>query len=147
MRAKEFTNKKVDELAPAAGLAARATLGAATKSMASNVAKGAATVAKNFAKGAAKTGLGFDADQDSLGGALAGAMGLQGTASELQTQKNQDMFNKGSQPTAKPGQDIDIPGIGPVKINRIGPGGVELDTSKTQLGVPKISINPRDLKR
>jgi hypothetical protein len=135
MRAKEFTNKKVDELAPAAGLAARA-------------AAGAASVAKNFAKGAAKTALGFDADQDSLGGAIAGAMGFKGTAQELQTQKNLDTFNKpDSQQPSKPGDEMEIPTLGKVKINRIGPGGIELDTSKTQLGVPKISINPRDLRR
>jgi hypothetical protein len=145
MRAREFTNKKVDELAPAAGLAARAAMGAAVSP--ASKAAGAKSVAKNFAKGFAKTAMGFDTEQDSLGGAIAGAMGLKGTASELQTQKNLDSFNKDNKEPAKPGQELDIPNLGRVKVNRMGPGGIELDTSKTALGVPKISINPRDLQR
>jgi hypothetical protein len=145
MRAREFTSKKVDELAPAAGLAARAAMGAATG--AAQPAKKQSGMLGNFAKGFAKTAIGFDADQDSLGGAVAGAMGLKGTAAELQTQKNLDSFSKDNKQTAKPGQELDIPSLGRVKVNRIGPGGIELDTSKTALGVPKISINPRDLQR
>ena len=44
------------------------------------------------------------------------------------------------------GQTLDIPNFGQVKITKTGPQGLELDTSKVPgLGLPKVTINPKDL--
>lgn len=43
----------------------------------------------------------------------------------------------------KPGQEIDFPGLGKIKVIRSTPAGLELDTSKTPaLQLPKITIDP-----
>ena len=48
----------------------------------------------------------------------------------------------------KPGQTIKLPNVGDIKVGKIGPQGIELDTSKApSIGVPKLTINPKDLLR
>lgn len=43
----------------------------------------------------------------------------------------------------KPGQEIDFPGLGRIKVLRSTPAGLELDTSKVpNLQLPKITIDP-----
>jgi hypothetical protein len=47
-----------------------------------------------------------------------------------------------------PGQMVDIPGVGKAKISKQTPQGIEIDTSQISgLGVPKITINPKDLMK
>lgn len=46
----------------------------------------------------------------------------------------------------KPGQTIDLPNVGKIKVTKSGPQGIELDTSQAaSIGVPKLTLNPRDL--
>lgn len=46
----------------------------------------------------------------------------------------------------KAGNSFDIPNVGKVTVTKAGPQGLELDTSKASgLGVPKITVNPKDL--
>lgn len=48
----------------------------------------------------------------------------------------------------KPGQVIKLPNVGDIKVGKVGPQGIELDTSKApSIGVPKLTINPKDLLR
>jgi hypothetical protein len=45
-----------------------------------------------------------------------------------------------------PGQTIKLPNVGDIKVVKSGPQGIELDTSKAPtIGVPKITLDPRDL--
>ena len=46
----------------------------------------------------------------------------------------------------KAGSTIDLPNVGKIKVTKSGPQGIELDTSQApSLGVPKLSLNPKDL--
>lgn len=46
----------------------------------------------------------------------------------------------------KPGQKINLPNVGDITVGKVGPQGIELDTSKApSIGVPKLTINPKDL--
>lgn len=46
----------------------------------------------------------------------------------------------------KPGQKINLPNVGDITVGKVGPQGIELDTSKAPtIGVPKVTINPKDL--
>jgi hypothetical protein len=46
----------------------------------------------------------------------------------------------------KAGQKITLPNVGDITVSRVGPQGVELDTSKApSIGVPKLTVNPKDL--
>jgi hypothetical protein len=46
----------------------------------------------------------------------------------------------------KPGQVIKLPNVGDIKVGKVGPQGIELDTSKApSIGVSKLTINPKDL--
>jgi hypothetical protein len=46
----------------------------------------------------------------------------------------------------KPGQTIDLPNVGKIKVTKSGPQGIELDTSQaSSIGVPKLTLNPKDL--
>jgi hypothetical protein len=46
----------------------------------------------------------------------------------------------------KPGQTIDLPNVGKIKVTKSGPQGIELDTSQAaSIGVPKLTLNPKDL--
>ena len=152
MRAKEFINRPVNELGP---------LGAVAGGVARGVGKAAGVVGqmgKMAAKSAVKTATGFDLDQDSLGATLAGALGFKGTADALQTAKSKEQKNSlpwdqeppiDKQAAARniQGKDINLPPLGQVKVNRVTPNEIELDTSKTGLGVPKIKLNSRDLQK
>lgn len=46
----------------------------------------------------------------------------------------------------KPGNTIDLPNVGKIKITKNSPQGIELDTSQApSIGVPKLTLNPKDL--
>jgi hypothetical protein len=46
----------------------------------------------------------------------------------------------------KPGQTIDLPNVGKIKVTKSGPQGIELDTSQAaSIGLPKLTLNPKDL--
>ena len=98
---------------------------------------------------------------DSLGGMAKNAaasagnkLGMRQTTSALQSDPNNpqslaDLNKPGALDQAmsvQQGQTLDIPQFGQVKITKSGPQGLELDTSKVPgLGVPKVTINPKDL--
>lgn len=147
MRAREF----IREFGPVGAIA-----GAAAKGL--GKAAGVGTqLAKNFGKAAIKgaTSGRLDLDQDSLGAALAGALGLDQTAAGIQTVADKKAATDiGQAPVDKQaaarnvqGKDINLPPLGQVKVARVTPNDIELDTSKTGLGVPKIKLNPKDLQR
>jgi hypothetical protein len=147
MRAKEF----IGEFGP---------IGAVAGGIARGVGKavGAGTqIAKQFGKGVVKGASSgrIDLDQDSLGATLAGALGLNTTAQGMQSAADKKAVNNiGQAPVDKQaaarniqGQEIELPPLGKVKVNRVTPNEIELDTSRTGLGVPKVKLNPRDLQR
>lgn len=120
-----------------------------------------AQLAKNFGKaalkGATQGRVDLDAG-DSLGAALASALGLNTTAQGIQQRADAANAAKqgdiGAAPVDKQaaarsvqGKNINLPPLGQVKVNRVTPTDIELDTSKTGLGVPKIKLNPKDLAR
>jgi hypothetical protein len=46
----------------------------------------------------------------------------------------------------KPGNTINLPNVGKVKVTKSGPQGIELDTSQAPgIGIPKLTLNPKDL--
>jgi len=150
MRAKEF----IREFGPVGAIAGGLARGVGK-------AAGAATqVAKQFGKGVVKGASQGSIDLDnpnlSLGAKMASALGLDQTANQLQ-QNNTDSLGSsdiGQAPIDKQaaarniqGQSIDLPSLGQVKVNRVTPNEIELDTSKTGLGVPKVKLNPRDLQQ
>ena len=84
----------------------------------------------------------------------ANKLGMRQTTAALQTDPNNpqslaDLNKPGALDQAmsvQQGQTLDIPQFGQVKITKTGPQGLELDTSKVPgLGVPKVTINPKDL--
>jgi hypothetical protein len=98
---------------------------------------------------------------DSLGGIAKNAaasagnkLGMRQTTAALQSDPNNpqslaDLNKPGTLDQAmsvQQGQTLDIPNFGQVKITKSGPQGLELDTSKVPgLGLPKVTINPKDL--
>lgn len=81
-------------------------------------------------------------------------LGMRQTTAALQSNPNDpqslaDLNKPGALDQAmsvQQGQTLDIPQFGQVKITKSGPQGLELDTSKVPgLGVPKVTINPKDL--
>ena len=95
---------------------------------------------------------------DSLGGMAKNAaasagnkLGMRQTTAALSNDPNAvaDLNKPGALDQAmsvQQGQTLDIPNFGQVKITKTGPQGLELDTSKVPgLGVPKVTINPKDL--
>lgn len=147
MRAREFIN----EFGP---------VGAIAGGIARGVGKAAGVagqLGKNFGKAAIKgaTSGRVDLDQDSPMAALAGALGLNQTAGTLQSMADKKAATDiGQAPVDKQaaarniqGKDIDLPPLGQVKVNRVTPNEIELDTSKTGLGVPKVKLNPKDLQQ
>jgi hypothetical protein len=81
-------------------------------------------------------------------------LGMRQTTAALQSDPNNpqslaDLNKPGALDQAmsvQQGQTLDIPQFGQVKITKSGPQGLELDTSKVPgLGVPKVTINPKDL--
>lgn len=139
-------------------------LGAIAGGIARGVGKAAgvaAQVGKNFGKAAIKgaTSGRVDLDRDSLGATLVGALGFDQTANALQgmaDKKKADGISTdiGEPPVDKQaaarniqGKDIDLPPLGKVKVNRVTPNEIELDTSNTGLGVGKVKLNPKDLQK
>jgi hypothetical protein len=81
-------------------------------------------------------------------------LGMRQTTAALQSDPNNpqslaDLSKPGTLDQAmsvQQGQTLDIPNFGQVKITKTGPQGLELDTSKVPgLGLPKVTINPKDL--
>lgn len=146
MRAREFTNRSVKEFGPALGAAARG-VGAA--------AGVAGQVGKSIAKGMYKSATGKDLDDLSLGGALASALGLKGIGTALQQKKDEKTMPWQTEPPVDKqaaarniqGKDINLPPLGQVKVKRVTPNDIELDTTKTGLGVPSIKLSSRDLQQ
>jgi hypothetical protein len=80
---------------------------------------------------------------------LQGA-GLGNTADAIgQTMNpNQQMNTQQMIQQLKPGQTLDHPELGKIKINKVGPQGLELDTSQSpQLGVKKMNIDLKALAK
>jgi hypothetical protein len=119
-------------------------IGSFTSGLASSLTGGQATSLGGAAKlGAAK---------------LAGAAGLKTAQGDIEQnvanaeyQKRtaqSDVFSNPSDVGAafKAGQKITLPNVGDITVSRVGPQGVELDTSKApSIGVPKLTVNPKDL--
>lgn len=96
---------------------------------------------------------------DSLGGmagmakqgiknVAANQLGLRGTVNAMggapATDAPQSPEDLGM--ALKPGQTIDLPNVGKIKVTKSGPQGIELDTSQAaSIGVPKLTLNPKDL--
>tara|TARA_B110000503_G_C7097052_1_gene392103 strand:- start:471 stop:929 length:459 start_codon:yes stop_codon:yes gene_type:complete len=151
MRAREF----IREFGPvgAIGSAARGA----------GVAAGAAMgMAKNFGKAFVKSASSGKVDLDnkgSLGSALADALGLDQTADNIRQNSaantevgqssdiGQAPVDKQAAARSVQGKDINLPPLGQVRVSRVTPNEIELDTSKTGLGVPKVKLNPRDLQQ
>ena len=151
MRSREF----IREFGPvgAIGSAAKGlgTIAGAATGMAKNFGKG-------LVKGATSGSIDFDDENLSLGAKMASALGFDQTADQLQKNKNKSVADAGSDIGQAPidkqaaarniqGKDIELPQLGKVKVNRVTPNEIELDTSKTGLGVPKVKLNPRDLQQ
>ncbi len=46
----------------------------------------------------------------------------------------------------KPGNTVDLPNVGKIKVTKNTPQGIELDTSQApSIGLPKLTLNPKDL--
>jgi hypothetical protein len=94
---------------------------------------------------------------------VAGGAGLNSVSNDLQQNVADKEYEKVGGQTqqsnifAKPadvgaafkqGQVLKLPNVGDIKVGRVGPQGIELDTSKApSIGVPKLTINPKDLLR
>jgi hypothetical protein len=149
MRAREF----IREFGPVGAI------GSAAKGL-GTIAGAATGMAKNFGKGLVKGATSGNINLDdptlSLGAKMASALGLNQTADQLQKNKNDSTGSSdiGQAPIDKQaaarniqGQDIELPQLGKVKVNRVTPNEIELDTSKTGLGVQRVRLNPRDLQQ
>jgi hypothetical protein len=95
------------------------------------------------------TSLGGVADMAKQGikNVAANQLGMKGTVSALskeappQIQKPEDLGM-----ALKPGQTINLPNVGKIKVTKSGPQGIELDTSQAaSIGLPKLTLNPKDL--
>ena len=104
-----------------------------TKGKASSLG-GVADMAKQGIKNIAASQLGM--------GNTVAAMGSQQQAGQpAQIQKPEDLGM-----ALKPGQTIDLPNVGKIKVTKSGPQGIELDTSQAaSIGLPKLTLNPKDL--
>lgn len=150
MRAREF----ITEFGPVGAIAGGIARGVGK---AAGAAAGAAkNFGKGFVKGATSGNIDFDDKTLSLGAKMASALGLDQTADQIQKNKNASVGSSdiGQAPVDKQaaarniqGKDIELPPLGKVKVNRVTPNEIELDTSQTGLGVPKVKLNPRDLQQ
>ena len=98
--------------------------------------------------GLAKQGAVSAAQKAGLGQTVS-AVGQALSPDKIPTGKS-NIFAKPAEVGAafKPGQVIKLPNVGDIKVGRVGPQGIELDTSKApSIGVPKLTINPKDLLR
>lgn len=83
--------------------------------------------------------------------AAANQLGLRGTVNALGQPDTQQAAPAMQKPedlgmALKPGQTIDLPNVGKIKVTKSGPQGIELDTSQAaSIGVPKLTLNPKDL--
>jgi hypothetical protein len=77
----------------------------------------------------------------------ANQLGMKGTVSALSSQQSEPIQDPTELGMAfKPGQTIDLPNVGKIKVTKSGPQGIELDTSQAaSIGLPKLTLNPRDL--
>jgi hypothetical protein len=77
----------------------------------------------------------------------ANQLGMKGTVSALSGQQPEPIEDPTELGMAfKPGQTIDLPNVGKIKVTKSGPQGIELDTSQAAaIGLPKLTLNPRDL--
>ncbi len=77
----------------------------------------------------------------------ANQLGLKNTVAALGGTKPDQMQNpEDLGMSLKAGQTIDLPNVGKIKVTRSTPQGIELDTSQApSLGIPKLSLNPKDL--
>lgn len=92
---------------------------------------------------------------DTLGGMVkqgaknvaANQLGLKNTVAALGSTKPDQMQDPADLGMSlKAGQTIDLPNVGKIKVTRSTPQGIELDTSQApSLGIPKLSLNPKDL--
>jgi len=95
---------------------------------------------------------------DSLGGMAgmakqgiknmaANQLGMQNTVAAMGKQADAPLQKPEDLGMAlKPGQTIDLPNVGKIKVTKSGPQGIELDTSQAaSIGVPKLTLNPKDL--
>jgi hypothetical protein len=92
-------------------------------------------------------GLGGMAKQ-GIKNVAANQLGMQNTVSAMGGQQAQAPMQKPEDlgMALKPGQIIDLPNVGKIKVTKSGPQGIELDTSQaTSIGVPKLTLNPKDL--
>lgn len=74
-------------------------------------------------------------------------LGMKGTVSALSSQQADPIEDPTELGMAfKPGQTIDLPNVGKIKVTKSGPQGIELDTSQAaSIGLPKLTLNPKDL--
>lgn len=93
-------------------------------------------------KGVAKQGVkNVAANQLGLKNTVAAINGPQSTQEPAQLQDPQELGMN-----LKPGSTIDLPNVGKIKVTKSGPQGIELDASQApSLGVPKLTLNPKDL--
>jgi len=77
----------------------------------------------------------------------ANQLGLKGTVNAIDSQTPAQIQNPADLGMSlKAGQTIDLPNVGKIKVTKSSPQGIELDTSQAQsLGVPKLTLNPKDL--
>lgn len=92
------------------------------------------------------------------GSAVAKAGGINSVANTLDQSRRADIAAQGAEelPTNpqqmaaafKPGQEIDHPTLGKVKVSKVTPQGLELDTSQSpSLGVNKLNIDLKSLAK
>ena len=74
-------------------------------------------------------------------------LGMKNTVAAVSSQQPDQIQDPGDLGMAlKPGQTIDLPNVGKIKVTKSGPQGIELDTSQAaSIGLPKLTLNPKDL--
>lgn len=93
---------------------------------------GLGNMAKQGVKNIAANQLGMKNTVAAMGG---------NTQQPAQIQKPEDLGM-----SLKPGSEIDLPNVGKITVTKSNAQGIELDTSKApSLGVPKLTLNPKDL--
>ncbi len=78
----------------------------------------------------------------------ASSLGLSNTVSALSKDATDSPIEKPEDigMNIKAGSMIDLPNVGKIKVTKSTPQGIELDTSQAPgLGVPKLTLNPKDL--
>lgn len=107
-----------------------------------------ASFVSGLTKGKASS-LGGVADMAKQGmkNVAANQLGMKNTVAAMggqQSNQIQDPTELGM--AFKPGQTIDLPNVGKIKVTKSGPQGIELDTSQAaSIGLPKLTLNPKDL--